>query len=141
MISSVLMLCGEGVIRDCETNHVSVFNILEQISSQTFPMLISKIAVLNILSKDDEDMDETTLFLRFACNKNELMKLPIRVKFGGKERTRSIYQIDGLVIPEPGKFGFQLLDKEDRMIAQYDINVNITQDVTIKEIGKPEEDQ
>ena len=134
MISSILMLCAEGVVRDAETNNVSVFNILEQISSQTFPMLVQKVAVLNILSKDNEDKDEFELFLRFVCNQDELMKKPFRVMFGNKQRTRSVFQINGLVIPEPGKFEFQLLDKEDNVISRYDIHVGITEDIIIEQI-------
>jgi hypothetical protein len=43
MIKPILTLCAEGVVIDRETNNVSVFNILEQLSSPGFPLFIQKL--------------------------------------------------------------------------------------------------
>jgi len=52
MIASKLTFCAEGVIRDVTTNKISAFNIFEDISSMSFPLLISKFCVLNALVRD-----------------------------------------------------------------------------------------
>ncbi len=135
MISSILMLCGEGVVRDADTNNVSVFNIFDQVSSQNFPFLIHKVSVFNVLSKDSEDEDEADFFIKFFSNKNELMKLPVRIKFGRENKTRSIFQINGLVVPEPGEFEIQLLDNQDVIISKYCIDAVLVENTTIEEIG------
>jgi hypothetical protein len=116
------MVVSEGVSRDAETNTMSIFHIIENINSPSFPLFIQKLVVLNLferLSVDPPIFDST---VRVLINELQLHEVPIRINFEDKLKSRAILTVGGLVIPNPGTLIFNFVH-DTRTIAQYKIEV------------------
>src|SRR4051812_40196738 len=102
MYRATLSLCAESVIRDGETNNVTAVNLLEQVNASMYPVALTKFAALFGLAKDPVDHQTTPGVIRITLNKNEIAKFPINIDFQGKDRTRVIVNLQGLVATTPG---------------------------------------
>ena len=122
MITSTLMLCAEGVVRDRESNNISVFNILEKMQPAGFPILIQRLFVLAFLERLPTDLEDLECVARITIGEVELTTLPGRVNFQGQTLARWIIQLQGLVIPNPGVLSITLLYGEQRL-SSYNIDV------------------
>lgn len=116
------MLCAEGVIRDAETNALSVFNILENIRPAGYPILIQHNDILTILERLPEDADRSEGSMRVTLGDIEIAALPISLDFQGKLILRSIVKLHGLVLPNPGVLTFNLM-LADRTLNTYRITI------------------
>lgn len=102
MIKTKLMLCAESVVRDVDTNTVSAFNLIEEISAPGFPLFVPKLTVLAILERDAADPTAPSAELVMTIDGLQLHKSPVRVEFQDKLRTRAIITYGGVPIPKPG---------------------------------------
>ncbi len=125
MIRGILSVCAESIVRDAATNHVSVFNIIEEINTPTFPVAIQKLSSLFYLVKDEEDASVNELSIRFIINGEEINRFPIHSDFQNKLKTRVIVNLQGLVIPGPGRL-HAILFLKDEEIGLWDIQINHT---------------
>lgn len=123
MIISKLMLCAENVIRDAETNKISVFNIFEKIASPGFPLFIQKLLVFNRIERAKDDPRQIDCELKIMNNDIELLKKPLRVDFQDRMRNRTIVDISGLTVPNPGILKV-ILSYAERDLNSYEIIVN-----------------
>lgn len=132
MLSVQLMLCAMGVVVDQNTNNVSIFNILESLSSPGFPLFVQKIDLLCVLERDAKDKNKVELELRINNNKAvELFKGPLKVDFQDKFRNRSIVNLNGMAIPNPGKLNF-VLYHDNKELAAYSVEINQIGKVEVK---------
>jgi len=117
-----LCLAALGVIRDTETNNVSVFSILEELGAQGFPFLIQEMGVLAMWRRSTPDEGAVDLQFRVLNNDTQLYAGPVRVAFAQAERHRSIVRLGGLLIREPGnlRFGFFHGNEE---LASYTVRI------------------
>lgn len=122
MISSSLMLCAEGVIRDAETNNISVFKIFENITPEALPLLIPRFMVLAFLQRDDSDPLKIKCTLRITLNEEKILEQALNINFQGKKRNRTIINIGGLPILKQGILGTSLW-LDDDMLNQYKVVV------------------
>lgn len=131
MIESNLILCAEGVIRDAETNNISIFNILEELTAESYPILIQKSALFTVLTKEEDDPDKPDLkFLLF--NNDELVnEHKLKVDFRGKTKSRTIIRLGGIPFHNPGKAHFKVIDSDENEIAKYSINLKLREDVEV----------
>ncbi len=124
MITSRLMLCAEGVVRDSESNNISVYNILERIQPAGFPVFIQRLFVLAFLDRLPTDPERFECVVRVTIGEVELTSLPGRVNFQGRTVARWIIQLQGLVIPNPGVLSITLLSGGQRL-SSYNIDVGV----------------
>lgn len=103
MIRSIIALCADGVVRDCETNHVSIFNIMEQIAVPGFPVFLPRFSVFNLLTREANDPSVHECELVISNNDAVIVTTPIRVDFQDKMRNRCTVVIGGLTIANPGR--------------------------------------
>ena len=123
MYSSKLMLCAEGVVRDAESNTVSVYNIFEEISSATFPVIIPKMFMLLITQRDPaQDPPGPAASIRIQLDNDLLDETDVQVNFQEKSRNRFILGVGGLVITRPGRLRFIASVANARM-AEYTVTV------------------
>jgi hypothetical protein len=102
MIRPKLAVCAESVVRDAETNAVSVFNILEEIGASMFPVTVPKLSALFLLERGMDDPEVLEWDMTLSLGENELGSLVGPVDFQGARLTRLIMVIQGVVLPEPG---------------------------------------
>lgn len=122
MIRSQYALCAESIVTDKETGVISIFNILEQISAEGFPLHIQKLGVVNQLLRDDGDPEQITVNLQIKLNDNNLYNFNGAIDFKGAFRSRLVANINGLQIPGPGKLSFNF-DYDGNRIGSYVIEV------------------
>jgi len=122
MIRSSLMLCADGVIRDAETNNISVFKIFETITPEGLPLLIPRFMVLAFLERDDSDPSEIKCSLQITLSEETILEQVLDINFQGKKRNRTIINIGGLPVRKQGTLETSLwLDNEK--LNHYNIEV------------------
>lgn len=123
MLTQIISVAARGVVRDAQTNNISIFSILEQINPTGFPLFISDLAVLFVWSKapGDPEVYDTEFVVR--NNAIELMRRPYRIDFAGAAINRSIVSVQGLVVREPGALRFSTLI-DDAEVAHYHVAVS-----------------
>ncbi len=109
MIKPKLAVCAESVVRDAETNAVSVFNILEEIGASMFPVTVPKLSTLFLLERGVDDPEVLECAMTLSLGENELGSFVGPVDFQGERLTRLIIVIQGVVLPEPGTLTTSLL--------------------------------
>jgi hypothetical protein len=102
MITSRLMLCAEAVIRDGDTNSISVFNILERITPEIIPFIMSKIVVLIVLEREEKDQPKVSAQLTVGMNGIDLLNLPMQLDFQNNKQTRTILTLREVKLSQAG---------------------------------------
>ncbi len=125
MIRGILSVCAESIVRDVTTNNVSVLNIIEEINTPSFPVAIQKLSSLFYLVRNEKDAAVNELSIRFIINGEEINRFPVHSDFQDKLKTRVIVNLQGLVIPGPGRL-HAILFLEDEEIGLWDIQINHT---------------
>ena len=94
-MKALACLAAAGVVRDADTNAVSVFSIYEELASLGFPFLVQDVGVFvlwQIEEADHADIDDVQFVVR--NNATVLFQAPIVVKVSGK-RHRTIIRVKG----------------------------------------------
>ncbi len=129
MITCKVMVAAEGIVRDAETNNISVFNILENLSVTSFPLFMQKLYVLCYIRREDGDPTQIDCEIKVSINDDELVAMPLRLDFLDQNVNRATGLIQGLAIPSPGTLHFVFL---------YDGSELNSYTITVKKTGKPE---
>ena len=122
-MKSVYMLCAEGVVVDRRTNNVSIFNIMEEINSVGFPLLINKLYAVSLINREANDEDTTEAHFEFKLDDKVLLNANTSINFQNRQKTRSVLEVSGLVIPVPGTLKVSLL-KDEEVISCNEIAIN-----------------
>jgi hypothetical protein len=114
-VTARLLLCGQNLIRDADTNNVSVINIFEGMIAQGFPLLMPTFAFLTILERENGDprIHEGRFDIRLGDT--VLVAGPMRVDFQDKPRTRTMLRVAGLVINAPGLVSARFFIGQDQL--------------------------
>jgi len=102
------MLCALGVVRDTETNNISVFNILEQVTPGAFPAVVPESRVLVMLEKEGEEPEgvEGKLTVKMDEDAEPIQAVQFRIDFQGKRSFRAIIFLRNLPILHAGHLHF-----------------------------------
>ncbi len=120
MIASRLAVCAESVVRDAETNTVSVFNIIEELGATGLPARIAKLSVMFVLESTIIQPAPLPGYVTFTLDGRELNRVPVQVDFQEQRRTRVILVISGIVVEAYGVLRVSL-DVDDQPGGQWDI--------------------
>lgn len=126
MLRSRLMLMAQGVVRDAETNVISVYNIFEDISAVGFPFFIQSFFVLTFFTKETVDPNELECLVEIRNNENLIASIPARLNFQNSLRNRLISQIRGIAIPAPGTLTARIM-YNDAEIISCSLNLQLSQ--------------
>lgn len=122
-MKSVYMLCADGIVIDRRTNNVSLFNVVEEINSVGFPLLINKLYAICLMNREVHDEDMTDAHFEFKLDNKVLLKAKTNINFQQKHRTRVVLEVSGLILPVPGTLKVSLL-REGEVIACNEIEIN-----------------
>jgi hypothetical protein len=125
MVRSLVCLAAENVVRDATSNSISVFNILEGVSGNGFPLLVQRTAFLTVWERERVDPQDYAGRFAVSLGGTELIARNVSVNFRDKLRNRSILTVNGLVIPQPGTLVFSLTISSD-VVARYAVEVSAT---------------
>ena len=122
-MKSVYMLCADGIVIDRRTNNVSLFNVMEELNSVGFPLLINKLYAICLMNREAHDEDTTEARFEFKLDNKVLLKANTNINFQQKHRTRVVLEVSGLILPVPGTLKVSLL-REGEVIAFNEIEIN-----------------
>jgi hypothetical protein len=122
MPKNTVCLVAGAVVRDAESNRISVFSILEQIASEGFPVLVPELGVLALWHKESADPNEIELHFRIKNNEVEVFSSPVTLNFSESDVNRTIVSIRSLLIATPGPLTFEFVRNED-VIGSYEVIV------------------
>ena len=117
------MLCADGIVIDRRTNNVSLFNVVEEINSVGFPLLVNKLYAICLIHREIHDEDMTDAHFEFKLENKVLLRANTNITFQQKQRTRVVLEVSGLVIPVPGTLKVSLL-RDREVIACNEIEVH-----------------
>jgi hypothetical protein len=112
VINSKLFFCSDSSSLDARLNTISAFHIMEQINAPSFPVAVSRVAVISYLSREEGDPSTIQLQLRIFCGTQQLFDGPLPINFVQQLHTRSVVELNGLVVPAPLELRFLLLNGE-----------------------------
>ena len=115
----VLALCASGVAVDRFTNRLSIFNVIEQIQSPSFPAWVSEITFIVVLRKENSEEPRFPTRALVQAGDNVIMETAVVVNFEGGNTTRQILNFQGLPVRSPGDLTFRLLlpDREPATVT------------------------
>lgn len=115
MIRALLFCASESSALDVQTNRVSLFHILEEVSVVAFPAFLHSVAVVAVLGRDADDQEKAKLALNIGTNAGPIASFPVEVDFVGKSRYRNMTLLQGLMLPQSTSLEFILLQKEQEL--------------------------
>ncbi len=96
------VVCATSFSVDGKTNQLSLFHVLDEISSPTFPLQIERLAIASLFEREAGDDPVQTYVLTMSLNGSLLASFTMRVDFQGSRRNRSVNTVERLAIPMPG---------------------------------------
>jgi hypothetical protein len=108
MIRSIACFVVEGVTTDAETGQASVFRLIENIRTLTFPVTLPRISLFCRLAREAGDPAACDVELSLALNGRDLHRQAIGINFAESLHARSTVIIDGISLAEPGDLVFRL---------------------------------
>jgi hypothetical protein len=113
----LLFACAESAVIDQATNRVSVFNFLEEISSPIFPAAYPQLTIIIMSVRDDTEPSTFNYNLRVTLTGQEhpLLQGPLLIDFQSRHRARTLAQIAGMPVLNPGVLRFSIFDGESEI--------------------------
>jgi hypothetical protein len=118
-----LFLCAQTIIRDAETNNLSLINLLEDITTETLPALLPNFGVLITFERDSGDAPILTGTLNITLNDEPIFDHGLTVNFLELSRTRQMINISSFPLPKPGLIKLKF-EAENKVEATYFIRIN-----------------
>jgi len=122
MIKCLVLLGAQGVIQDVNTHNISLFNIIENIATETLPALIPEFALIAILEREPDDAGLIQCDLRMVLADQVLMNQSVMVDFNDQRRVHSVATIRGMVLPTPGQLTVSLW-YDERLLGEYSVEI------------------
>src|SRR5690349_1315053 len=108
MISKACLV-AQGITRDADSDTISIYNILEGVAAEGFPLFVGHLSFFCLLEKTANEPNEYTGIFSISLGGTELASQPVPLNFGGRQRNRVIIRIPGTVLPNPGDLVFRLV--------------------------------
>jgi hypothetical protein len=108
MITCKLAACANRIIVDAASNQVSIIDLLDEMASQSFPIVVPSVHCLFLLKREQADASEQVFRLEVRLEENVIFQTPITANFGENLINRSIVGFEGFVIPGIGTLCFEL---------------------------------
>ncbi len=118
-----LLLCADTVIRDAQTNNISIINLYEDLSPEAFPSLLPHFMVLVLFEREIIDPNILSFELQVVLNQQEIFKTKIDATFQDKIRTRNIIFFNGFPLNTHGLLEIIVKDEEN-IYGNYQIIIN-----------------
>jgi uncharacterized protein DUF6941 len=102
MISCRLALCAEAVIKDVDTEALSVFNIFDELVPSSFPFTLPKMTCLFFMSYDGKEGAVVSASLVITKGEDEFFKRPIEIDFRERRTSKLVFYFHAIPFDGPG---------------------------------------
>ena len=124
MIKTNSFVLADKIIRDPETNSVSILNVVEEFSSHIFPYVYPNLDFILLWTRESNDPIELEVEFKISMGTNTLLTRNYTINFNDKLKMRTRFIISKLVIPSPGTMTFIITSQLNKMInASYEVKV------------------
>jgi hypothetical protein len=123
VVRSKLFFCSDSTSIDARSNALSAFNIIEQLNAPSFPVVVPRLAILIFLSREEGDPSVVQLQLQIFSGTQQLFGGPLAVNFVQQLSTRTIVELNGLLVPAPAELRLVLRDG-DQLLDTWTVTVN-----------------
>lgn len=108
MIEAKFAVVAQGAAIDLQDNQLSIFEIIEGLEAQSFPIFIQRISFVVLWERNGEDPMELGGFFSVRLGEAEITRQACHVNFQGLTRQRSIFRLNGFQVQQPGILNFQM---------------------------------
>ena len=117
------ILCAESAVVDRTTNKLSIYNIIEQVSSPIFPAAVPMTLVAQF-TRTKRENDQQKMKLTFSLDNmtKPLGEEQISISFEKKMSSRLIAYIQAVIIPQPGILSAKL-EQRNRLLGEWKMNI------------------
>lgn len=119
----LFLVCAETGIVDVFTNRMSLFHVVEEMSSPAFPGIVPSLTVVSIFRRDADDQPVQKAHLRLTLNDQEIFKGDLDVRFEDKTRARNFAHLQGVPLTSPGTLLVTVLADDGNQLGSYLIPV------------------
>jgi hypothetical protein len=128
---ALLLVASESAAVDAASNRLSLFHVMEELSSPVFPAAVPMMMIVGLLSRTQEEPSHFDLHVRATMEGRQdvMFDVPIAAEFQNRPRYRFVAQIAGVVLPGPGTVRIHLMQNED-VLALWETQ--------IAQIGQPQ---
>lgn len=123
------IMCAELASVDVFSNKISMFNIIEEINSPSFPVSVPSLAVIVGASKQENDPREINSRVIFEINGERIASYEMSFAFEDVESARAIGSVQGFFIPAPGQLVMRI-ETDAGELARWT--------VPCRQVGQPE---
>jgi hypothetical protein len=118
-----LFVCSQLMALDSRSNNVSIFNVLEDISSPAFPFATLPIHIVAFLRRTADEEAGSALQLKVMLGDTVLLQGPYQYDFQQHLSCHAFAEIGGLVVPGPGELKF-LMIKDDAEWGKWAVRIS-----------------
>jgi len=120
-----LWACSETILQDSQTNVVSLINVVDEISSPSFPIILPKFSLVALAKREIEEDNNPQLRAIATLNNEPLFQTEFILSFLDKTRARAVIVVQGIIIPGPGTVRVSLFSPQAEL-AFWEIIVTAT---------------
>jgi hypothetical protein len=114
---------AEGIIRDAQTNQISAFNIIENITAAGLPTLIPRLAFFTLWEREAADPERINGRFNVHIGSDRIVDLAMFADFQGNvPRTRTMINMGGLMLPRAGILRFRM-EMDNGNSSQYEVEI------------------
>ena len=118
----LFFLCAEGSSTDIQSNLLSIFNVLEEVSAKSFPVVLSKATLCFLAEKGENSADTYPAVIKISQQGEEDVLLNFELDFKGKPRVRTSVELVGFAVKKSGRLEFSL-EVSGEKLAMWPLNV------------------
>lgn len=107
MIRVQTAICAQSFAVDRVTNRLSLFNVLDAIQSQNFPVLIPEFVVVVLLTRELADPAQFDSEATFSLDDQVIARVPGQVGFQESVTSRHVIGLQSFPIAHPGQLQFR----------------------------------
>lgn len=130
-------LCAKSAVIDAASGKLTILNVIEDLNSVVYPAAAPSLSLVGLISKKPTEPDKLDLNVIITLNNKELFKTPISPSFQGKNRTRIIIGLQGLLVTGPGRLNVSLIYKKKVVSTWHMQAVQVLQSQTAVTVSPP----
>jgi hypothetical protein len=138
MLTMNYLLCAESSALDQRRNTLCAFHILDNLYVPLFPFVIQRISILASAGRSTEEPSLIQARLVVTLGESKIFECPVALNFAQRSMMRTIIEIGGLLIPQPGRLKFAVF-RETEEISSYSVPVERIQGPTVEQLPFPDQ--
>ena len=113
MLKVHYITCAASSAVDGKTNKLSLFHVLDEISSPTYPLRLGSFCVASLFERETSEDAIQSYAVAISLNGALLASFTMKLDFQSARRNRTVNTIAGLTIPGPGALSINIVQRKN----------------------------